>query len=72
MHTRGAVYDSYPVSQITLVIEEWVHNERDRKILSRRLKDGLTFDKLAEEFDMSERQIKNIVYKLQERLSEHL
>ena len=37
--------------------------ERDRKILERRLIDGIVFEKLAEEFDMSPRQIRNIVYK---------
>ena len=47
-------------------------DERDRKIIERRLIDGITFERLAEEFDMSVRQIKNIVYKSQEQLSRHL
>ena len=34
--------------------------------------DGITFEHLAEEFDMSVRQIKNIVYKAQEQLITHL
>ena len=39
------------------------HAERNRKILRRRLIDGICFEPLAEEFDMSVRQIKRIVYK---------
>lgn len=62
----------YSNSEIREIIAEWVHSERDRKILERRLIDGLTFEKLAEEFDMSERQMKNIVYRTQEQLFRHL
>lgn len=62
----------YTNSQIREIIAEWIHDERDRAILSRRLIDGLTFERLAEEFDMSDRQIKRIVYKLQEQLFKHL
>ena len=46
-------------------INEWIigrHAERNRKILRRRLIDGICYEPLAEEFDMSVRQIKNIVY----------
>lgn len=62
----------YTNSQARELIAEYIHSERDRKILERRLVDGITFDKLAEEFDMSPRQRKNIVYKLQEQLFKHL
>lgn len=62
----------YTNSQIREIIAEYIHSERDRKILARRLIDGVTFERLAEEFDMSVRQIKNIVYKLQEQLFKHL
>ena len=50
---------------------KWIHSERDRAIMKRRLIDGLTFEKLAEEFDMSVRQIKRIVYKCSESLFKH-
>lgn len=62
----------YTNSQIRELISEHIHSERDRHILERRLVDGLTFERLAEEFDMSVRQIKNIVYKLQELLFKHI
>ena len=62
----------YTNSRIRETIGEWIHSERDRQILERRLIDGITFDQLAEEFDMSVRQIKNIVYSLQEKLFKHL
>ena len=62
----------YTNSRIREIISEWIHSERDRRLLERRLIDGVTFERLAEEFDMSVRQTKNIVYKAQEQLFRHL
>lgn len=62
-------HDFYlPRSEIENLIDEWIYKERDRKILKRRLLDGVTFERLAEEFDISVRQTKNIVYKAEEKL----
>ena len=36
--------------------------ERNREILKRRLIDGVCYEPLAEEFDLSVRQTQNIVY----------
>lgn len=58
----------YTNSQISYLIDEYIHNERDRKILKRRLIDGICYEPLAEEFDLSVRQIKNIVYRSEEKL----
>lgn len=59
-------------SQLSTIIDEWIFNERNRKILKRRLLDGLTYERLAEEFDLSVQQTKNIVYKCQDILTGHL
>ena len=58
----------YTNSEIARLIDEYVHSERDRAILKRRLIDGICFEPLAEEFDMSVRHVKNIVYKQADRL----
>jgi len=54
------------------LIDEWIFSERDRKLLKRRLLDGIKFEDLAEEFDMSVRQVKAIIYKQSERLFKHM
>lgn len=59
-------------TEIEHLISEWVLNERDRKIMSRRLIDGICYEPLAEEFDLSVRQIKNIVYKNEKRILKHI
>lgn len=58
----------YSNKDIQEAIDIWIHSERDRKILKRRLIDGICFEPLSEEFNMSVRQIKNIVYKEQDKL----
>lgn len=61
-----------PRSQIEHLIDEWIYSERDRKILKRRLLDGVCFEPLAEEFDLSVRHTKTIVYKAEEKLFRHI
>ena len=51
----------YTNSQAREAIAEKIHSQRDREILERRLIDGITFEKLGEEFGMSSRQIQTIV-----------
>ena len=54
------------------IIDEWIFNERDRKILKRKLLDGITHERVAEEFDMSTRRIKVIVKKGTEILAKQI
>lgn len=62
----------YTNSQIRALIDEHIHSERDRKILKRRLCDGIRFEALAEEFDLSTQRVKTIVYRAQDRLFRHV
>ena len=49
-------------------IADLIHSERDRRIMQRRLIDGIRFEPLAEEFDLSVRQVKRIVYKYSDKI----
>jgi len=62
----------YSNSQIRALIDEYIHSERDRAILCRRLVDGITFGQLAEEFGLSLRQTREIVRKGMAKISGHL
>ena len=64
--------DDIPRSKIEFLIDEWIFSERDRAILKRRLLDGICYEPLAEEFDLSVRQVKKIVYKCQEKIFRHV
>ena len=61
-----------PRSELEHLIDEWIFHERDRKIIKRRWLDGIRFEPLAEEFDLSVRQVKNIVYKCETKLFKHI
>lgn len=66
---------NFSKSEIDALINEWIigkNAERDRAIIRRRLFDGITFEKLAEEFDLSVRQAKNIVYKTERKIFSNL
>jgi AraC-like DNA-binding protein len=54
------------------LIEEWIFSEEHRLMLKRNLLDGWTYERIAEEFDMSSRQIARIIPRLQEQLFKHI
>ena len=72
-YTKHKIDDS--VENITRVIDNYIVGfkaSRNRMILKSRLIEGMTFEEIAEEYDMSVMQIKNIVYRDMEIISDHL
>lgn len=66
------VFNDMPASQIEHLINEWIHDQRDREIVRRRLLDGIIFERLAEEFDLSVTRTKTICYKAQDKIKRHI
>lgn len=62
----------YTNSQISAVIDEYIHSQRNRNILKRRYVDGITYERIAEEFDLSVRQTKTIIYRAEEIIFSHV
>lgn len=61
-----------PRSEYEKVIEEWIFSERDRRLIRRRLFDAITYEALAEEFDLSVTQVKRIIYKTEAEIIRHI
>lgn len=59
-------------SEWSHLIDEWIFSERDRKLIKRRLLDGIGFEQLAEEFYLSVIQTKSIASKCKAILSKHI
>lgn len=59
-------------SQIENLIYEWIFNKRHRDILIDRLLEGMTFQDIAEKYDLSVQHTKRIIYKAEEKLFKHL
>ena len=62
------LFENYTNSEIESAIDEMIHSERDRALMKRRLIDGITQEKLAEEFDLSTRQVQRLIYRLSEKI----
>lgn len=54
------IYSNFRLREI---VEEFIHSERDRAVLLRKYCDKRTIGQLAEEFDLSETGVKNIIYR---------
>ena len=62
----------YSRTEIITAIDEWILNEKHRAIMKRRLIDGICYEPLAEEFDLSVSQIKRIIYKCEDVIFRHI
>ena len=60
-----------PISAWEHIIDEWIFSERDRRLVKRYLLDNISFEPLSEEFGLSVRQTKNIVYKSENIIYKH-
>ena len=61
-------FNSIPNTTLSEIIDEWIKNERDRKIMKRRLLDGISLERIAEEFDLSAKQTFRITNKYYDTL----
>ncbi len=62
-------------TELENLIDEWIVGKnaiRDRAIMKDRLIDGLTYERLAEKYDMSVRQIRNIVKANEPKILRHM
>ena len=66
-------YDyNYSYSEWEHIIDECVFGERNKNIVKRKLLDRITFEELAEEKEMSSRQIQRIVDKALNKISKYI
>ena len=67
--------DKYSRSQLEVIIYEWLNGEnaeRNRALVSRRLFDGITFERLAEEFNLSPKQARIIFHRCEDIIFRHV
>ena len=50
------------------LIDRWIFNKQHREMLKLNLLDGWTYERLAEQFGMSTRQVARVIPKLQNQL----
>lgn len=64
--------DDVSRSELEKAIDEWCLNHKYRKILKLRFLHECTYEFIAERMDMSDRQIKRIVYKYGDAVLSHI
>lgn len=57
---------------ISRLIDLWIFSERDRAIMKRRLLDNVGYEKIAAEYELTDRHIKRIVYGGLDRIIPHI
>jgi len=62
----------YTNTEMFNLIDEWIHNWRDRRIMKDWLINGHGFEYLAERYDMSVSQVKRVVDKNMEIVQQYL
>lgn len=62
----------YTNSQIRELISEHIHNSEDRKMLSLRLIDGMTFEAIGFEMGMTTKTVRLRIHKGEEILFRHI
>jgi len=61
-----------PRSELEHLIDEWIFNERNRKIVKRRLLDGICYEPLADEFDLTRQTVIKICQRCCDELISHI
>jgi AraC-like DNA-binding protein len=65
-------WDDISSNDITDAINQYIHREKYREIITRRLLFGDKIDDIANRVDMSPRQIQNIIYKCEDVIFKHI
>lgn len=68
MNRKHTIPEDMKNSDILFYIDEFVRFERDRQILKDHWFRGLSFDKLAEKYNMSTNAVKNVIYGIGDKI----
>lgn len=61
-----------PISACSMLIDQWIFNERYRCIVKDRYLNGLQYQELSTKYNLSVRQLKNIVAYCKDAIESHL
>lgn len=61
----------YTNSRVREIINEYIHDARGREIMTDRLVNNITIERLSEKYDLSVSQIKRIIQKNSREIFRH-
>ena len=66
----------YTYPELEESIDKWIvcirHADRNRQILKLSMLDGVTYERIAEKYNLTPRQVANIIYRCRNMLFKHL
>lgn len=66
------MFDDIPNDVLSATIDRWVKGSRNREIMKDRLIDVMTYERIAEKHDLSVRYVKSLIYRLEDKVFEHI
>lgn len=66
------IFADIPNDAIAATIDRWVKGSRNREIMKDRLIDAMTYERIAEKHELSVRYVKTLIYRLEDKVFEHL
>lgn len=66
------VFAEIPNDLLSDTIDRWIKGTRNRDIMKDRLIDAMTYERIAEKHDLSVRYVVSLIYKLEDKVFEHL
>lgn len=66
------IIEDYPREYLEHLIDEWILDWKARVMLKRHFLDGITYEDLAEELDVSRATVYNKITKYFDKLCKHL
>jgi predicted DNA-binding protein YlxM (UPF0122 family) len=66
------IIEDYPREYLEHLIDQWIFDWQARVMLKRHLLDGITYEDLAEELDVSRATVYNKITKYFDKLCKHL
>jgi hypothetical protein len=64
-------FNDVPNSKLRAMIDEWIHSSRERDMLKDHLIDGMTYEQMAEKYDISVRWMKHLMCEDMRKLISH-
>ena len=66
------IFTDVPNDVISDTVDRWIKGSRNREIMKDRLIDAMTYERIAEKHELSARYVKALVYKLEDRVFDHI
>lgn len=66
------LFAEYSNDDISATIDKWVKGSRNREIMKDRLINCLTYETIAEKYDLSVRYVVSLIYKHEYEVFKHL